>query len=70
MSTVKTYTLSTAVSGETATPLGLVAFEFKAGEVTPATPDEARILSDLAARGLMVEKPATAKPAKPAKVEE
>jgi hypothetical protein len=71
MSNVKTYTLTSAVSGETATPAGLVKFDFKAGDVTPSTPDEARILADLEANGLATEKTAApAKPAKPAKVEE
>lgn len=72
MPNVKTYTLKTAVSGEYATPTGLVEFEIPAGDVTPANADEARVLADLAAAGLVAEKapaPAT-KPAKPAKVEE
>lgn len=70
MSNVKTYTLTTAVSGETATPAGLVKFDFKAGDVTPADVVEERILADLAASGLASEKTAPAKSAKPAKVEE
>lgn len=70
MSNVKTYTLTTAVSGEIATPTGLVKIDFKAGDVTPADALEARVLEDLAASGVASEKTATAKPAKPAKVEE
>lgn len=70
MSHVKTYTLTTAVSGETATPAGLVEFDFKAGDVTPANALEATALEDLAASGLASEKTAPAKSAKPAKVEE
>ena len=73
MSNVKTYTLTSAVSGEIATTSGPVEYEFKAGDVTPATPDEERILEDLCYAHLAtVKAPAAASPksVKPAKVEE
>ncbi len=74
MRTVKTYTLSTAVSGEAATPAGLVALEFKAGDVTPANAAEETFLADLVSVGLAKVKPAASAPSKSstksAKVEE
>lgn len=72
MSHVKTYTLTTAVSGEIATTSGPVEYEFKAGDVTPATPEEERILADLCYAGLATVKAPAASPksAKSAKVEE
>jgi hypothetical protein len=73
MSNVKTYTLTSAVSGETATSAGLVEFDFKAGDVTPADAAEERILEDLCYAHLAtVKAPAAASPksVKSAKVEE
>ena len=63
MSNVKTYTLTTPVSGETATPAGLVKFDFKAGDVTPANPVEDQILAGLCYAHLAtVKAPADASP--------
>lgn len=73
MSNVKTYTLTAPVSGSIATPDGVVEYAFKAGDVTPASPDEERILTDLCYAGLATVKAPTAaspKSAKSAKVEE
>lgn len=73
MSNVKTYTLTTSVSGEIATTAGLVEYAFKAGDVTPANAAEESILADLCNAGVATVKAPTAaspKSAKSAKVEE
>ena len=51
-----TYTIDKPTKVEQATPAGLVTFEFKPGDVTPETPEEAAALDALVAAG--VAKPA------------
>jgi hypothetical protein len=72
MPNVQKYRVTQAVSYETATPDGVVVFDFKPGDITPKTDTEAAALAALVSMGHAdhaTGKPAPA-PAKPSKDEE
>lgn len=47
-----TYTISKPTKVEQATPAGLVQFDYKAGDVTPESPEETAALEALVAAGV------------------
>ena len=70
MPNVQNYKVTKAASHETATSDGLVAFDFKAGDVTPKSGAEAAALEALVAAGVAERVTAKPAPTKPSKVEE
>jgi hypothetical protein len=70
MPNVQNYKVTKAASYETATPAGAVAFDFKAGDVTPKSDAEAAALEALVAAGCAERVTAKPAPTKPSKVEE